>query len=376
MIITDVRTITLSCPLDKPVETSFGKMTDRTNMLILIDTDKGFTGIGETWVNYPHWAADERRITVQKGLRPLLIGEDPENISFLWNKMYLNTLRSGAGFQYGSKGPLYQAISGVDIALWDILGKKLNVPVYKLLGGKLCSKVKAYASGLSSSNFEECIDKSLRAGYSAFKLKVGFDKKSDILAAKAIRKLIGDSRMLMADANQGWGDALEALDNIKHLADYQIEFIEEPVPANRLMDLKRIKDSRITAVAGGENLYARYGFRDSLTNEVLSIVQPDVTKTGGISEARIICQMANAWQLPFAPHMFGSAVGLAASLHLLASVPNGLYMEVDASQNPLLTNLLKERFFRFEDGYIVFADDRPGLGIELSTDFIREFQKD
>lgn len=373
MKIIDVKTITISCPLKKHVEMSFGKMTMRTNVLIQIDTDEGISGIGESWTNYPHWAPDERKITVEKALKPLLIGEDPTNISYLWNKMYISLLKSGAGYQYESKGPLYQSMSGVDVALWDILGKKMNVPVYQLLGGKVCSKVKAYASGLAPQNYEECIEKGKREGYSAFKLRVGFDKNTDLQTLKAIRDLIGYEDLLFTDANQGWNNAQEALCNIKHYEDYHVAFIEEPVSAGQIAELKKIKDSGILPVAGGENLYARFGFKDTLTNEALSIVQPDITKTGGLSEARIICQMASAWGLPYAPHMFGTAVGLAASLHLMASVPGGLYMEVDASPNLALTDLLADTFYKFENGCFIIGDDKPGLGIKLNMDMVEQY---
>lgn len=375
MKITGVKTIILSYPLDKPVTTSFGQMHSRTNMLVVIETDEGISGIGETWTNFPHWAAEERKITVEQGIKPLLMGENPLNISYLWEKMYKSLMKSGAGLQWGARGPLIQAISGVDIALWDILGKKLNTPIYQLLGGKVQDQIKAYASGLGPGDFGGYIEDSLSRGYTAFKLKVGFGRDLDLHNLKAVREMIGHGRTLMIDANQGWIDADEAIEHLKLYTDYNPAFIEEPVPADQLADLKKIKDSRIMPVAGGENVYTRQEFKRVFTAGALNIIQPDITKTGGLSEARHICTMAWAWNLPFAPHMFGTAVGLAASLQLLASTPNGLFMEVDANPNPLRTDLLAEASFSFENGCFVLADNIPGLGIKLNMDVLKEYER-
>ncbi|MFZ5642634.1 MAG: mandelate racemase/muconate lactonizing enzyme family protein [Bacillota bacterium] len=375
MKITDIKTIILSYPLSKPVTTSFGSMKSRTNVLIRIDTDEGISGIGETWTNFPHWAPEERKITVEEGIKPLLLNENPLNISFLWEKMYRSLMKSGAGLQWGAKGPLMQAISGVDIALYDIVGKKYNIPAYQLLGGKISNRVTAYASGLGPREYEGYVENSLERGYCAFKLKVGFGKELDLQNLKTMRELIGYERKLYLDANQGWSSAREAIEHLRFYKKYEPEFIEEPVPAELLNDLKKIKDNGIMPVAGGENIYSRYGFKGSLLKEALDIMQPDITKTGGLSESRIICQMAQAWGVPYAPHMFGTAVGLAASLHLLASTPNGLFMEVDANPNPLLTDLLEETFYTFKDGSFVLADEKPGLGIKLNMDVVKEFER-
>jgi L-alanine-DL-glutamate epimerase-like enolase superfamily enzyme len=267
-----------------------------------------------------------------------------------------------------------QAISGADIALWDILGKSLNAPVYRLLGGKNAGPIAAYASGLGPEAFEPYVEASLRNGYTDFKLKVGFGIDLDLRNLKTMRKLIGPDRKLMIDANQAWRNAAEALDHLERYREFDLSLIEEPVPADRHAELRKIRDRRIAPLAGGENIYGRTGFRETLCAGALDLVQPDLTKSGGISECRIISQMAWAWETPYAPHMFGTAVGQAASLHLLAATPNGLFMEVDANPNPLLNNLLKENAFAFRDGGFHFVEERPGLGIELDETAVREFE--
>jgi D-galactarolactone cycloisomerase len=373
MKIVNVRTLTLSCPLPAPVETSFGRMVNRVNTLILIDTDTGLTGVGETWTNYPAWAPDERRLTVEHGVKPLLLGENPLEPARLSHKMLRSLLRSGAGRQWGAKGVLHQAVSGADMALWDLTGKHYGLPVYRLFGGKCLDDVQAYASGLGPKDFEGHVEQARAKGYTAFKLKVGFGMDVDTANLRALRGLIGDEGRLMIDANQGWDDAGEALRHLRKYVDYGPEFIEEPVPAELLGELRAIREAGLLPVAGGENVYGRTGFKEVLAARALDILQPDVTKVGGLTEAKAACEMALAWGLPFAPHMFGTAVGLAASLHLLASVPGGRIMEVDSTVNPFMNDLFSESFYKFERGRFVFADERPGLGFELNQDVVKQY---
>lgn len=372
MKVNDLKPVILSSPLDKPVRTSFGTMTSRPGMLVEIETDEGIVGVGESWVNFPHWAWEERRATLLQGIRPLILGEDPRDIQRIRGKLFRALFRGGAGLQWGAPGPLMQAISGVDIALWDILGKSLECPIYRLLGGAPPAAIPAYASGLGPQDFEEPVLRSLRQGFSAFKLKVGFGRKEDLHNLRLMRDLIGDRAKLMIDVNQAWRNADEALAHLEAYREFELEWVEEPVPAERLADLRRIRRSARIPVAGGENLYGRRGFHRAFASGALDVVQPDLTKTGGITEGRIVCEMAACWELPFAPHMFGTAVGQAASLHLMAATPGGLWMEVDATPNPLLQRLVKRSSFRLENGAFQVQDEMPGLGIELDKEVIRE----
>lgn len=372
MKITDLRPLILSGPLDKPVRTSFGTMTSRPAVLVEIETDEGIVGVGESWVNFPHWAWEERRASLLQGIRPLVLGEDPRDILHIHSKLLRALFRGGAGLQWGAPGPLMQAISGVDIALWDILGKRLGCPIYRLLGGAPRGEIPAYASGLGPQELEEPVRRSLQQGFSAFKLKVGFGRKEDLYNLGLMRDLIGSRAKLMIDANQAWRDADEALGHLKSYREFNIEWVEEPVPAEHLADLQRIRRSIKLPVAGGENLYGRQGFLGALAAGALDVVQPDLTKTGGITEGRIVCEMAACWDLPFAPHMFGTAVGQAASLQLLAAVPGGLCMEVDVTPNPLLQGILKRSSFVLAQGAFQLQNEMPGLGIELDKEVIRE----
>ncbi len=375
MKITDLKAIVLSAPLARPVKTSFGSMDRRPGLLVAIETDEGISGVGESWVNFPHWAWEERRATLLRGIRPLLLGEEPRDIGRLREKLFRSLLRGGAGLQWGAPGPLMQAISGVEIALWDLLGKSLGCPVYRLLGGGPHGAIPAYASGLGPADFEDSVRECLEQGFTAFKLKVGFGRGQDLANLRRMRDLIGDRSQLMIDANQAWRDADEALDHLEAYREFAPVWIEEPVPADRLSELRRIRRARLMPVAGGENYYGRRDFRRALAAGALDIVQPDLTKTGGIAEARAVCEWAACWEIPYAPHMFGTAVGQAASLHLLAALPGGLRMEVDATPNPLLRDIVRRSSFRWIDGAFVAREEMPGLGLELDKEVIRELEE-
>lgn len=369
MKIAEVKITVLKVPLSEPIKASFGQMTHRMSALVHLATDSGITGVGETWINFPPWNYKERAATVTEGLRPLLLGEDPLRISYLWSKMYRGLL--GPFRQYGCESALLQAISGADLALWDIAGKILETPVYQLLGGKFNEKIEAYASGLGPKLFPDIIESCLHKGYRAFKLKVGFGKELDESNLKTLRELIGDDSTLMIDANQAW-DVQEALDRISAYEKYDLLFVEEPLPARDLAGYRELVGKSPVPIAGGENIYGKENFKQALEHNCLDIVQPDITKTGGLSEARDICSLAASWRLPYALHMFGNAVGLAATLHLATALPGGLFQETDANPNPLREELLSEAL-RFADGCFHLSE-KPGLGVELNEDVIKEYE--
>ena len=369
MKITDVRVISLAVPLEKPVLMSFGTMTHRKSCLVHVETDQGIDGWGESFVNHPYWALDERKITIEKGIKPLVMGEDPLEIEKLWNKMYgvLNTI----GLQAGARGQYMQAISGVDIALWDIKGKSLGVPVYELLGGKLLEQAEVYASGLGPNNLEEQILGCSRYGIRAFKVKVGFGRDTDINNVKQSRAVMGTTGKLMLDANMAWTEE-EALRMVEHLKPYDIEWLEEPCRCDDVEALAHVTSKSPVKIAGGENVYCRDGFQRALKQHIFEIAQPDVTKTGGISEVHLICRMANANGMNWAPHFFGNAVGLAATLHVFAAISGGMIVELDANPNPLRTGLLEDPI-EIVNG-MVEIPNLPGLGITLNQSLLQEFR--
>jgi len=369
MKIINVETICLAVPLEKPVPMSFGLMTHRKSCLVHIETDEGIDGWGESFTNHPHWALEERKITIDKGLKPLVVGEDPLNINKLLNKMY-NSLNI-IGLQSGARGQFIQAMSGIDIALWDLKGKYHGLPIYEFLGGKIMDKAHVYASGLDPQNLEEQVRDGLACGIQSFKMKVGFGRENDIKSVEKLRSMLGNDKKIMLDANMAWNQT-EALNMIKILKNYHIEWVEEPSRCDYPEEMAFIVDKSEVPIAGGENVYFRDGFRQAFNKNIFNIAQPDVTKTGGISEMACICKMASAWGKPWAPHFFGNGVGLAATLQVYAAISGGMVVELDANPNPLRTQLLK-RPIDIINGMVTIPDG-PGLGIDINEDLLKEYK--
>jgi L-alanine-DL-glutamate epimerase-like enolase superfamily enzyme len=373
MKIVDLETIRLTVPLDEPVVTSFGSMDSRSSLLIRISTDEGLVGLGEAWANFPAWGAEDKALIINHGIKPLLLGKDPRAVNAIWEMMHQALMVSYGGKQLGAPGPIHQAISGVDIALWDIWGQATKLPVYALLGGPVRSRIRAYASGLGPSNFIGHVKQALQSGYEMFKLKVGFGLKKDLQNLTAIRDAIGPEAQLLLDANQAWRDAKESLRHLRQYQPYAPECIEEPVPADQLEEMTELRRQTDLSVAGGENLYGLGQFQKALSAKALDLWQPDITKTGGFTPCRLICGLAAAESIAWAPHMFGSGVGLAASLHLLFGLPGGAFMEVDANPNPLQTKLMDWTFFAFDNGEFTISTEAPGLGISLNQSMVDQY---
>ncbi|MDR3562317.1 MAG: mandelate racemase/muconate lactonizing enzyme family protein [Negativicutes bacterium] len=369
MKITNVEVVCLAVPLEEPVQLSFGRMTYRRSCLVHVETDAGVDGWGESFVNHPFWALEERKITIEQGVRPLVLGEDPLHINKVWEKMYgsLNTL----GLQAGARGQFMQAISGVDIALWDIKGKALGLSVCELLGGKMMDSAEVYASGLGPKNPEKQVRQYADYGIKAFKLKVGFGKAFDTNNIEKTWSAMPQGGRLMLDANMAW-NRKEALEMVEILKNYQIEWLEEPCSCEDVDALAVLTKKSPIPIAGGENVYCQDGFRRAFGQNIFAIAQPDLTKTGGISEMACICQMARACEKPWAPHFFGNAVGLAATLQVFAAIPGGLIVELDANPNPLRTELLSNPL-EIVDGRVSIPAG-PGLGVTINLDTVAKYR--
>ncbi len=342
-------------------------------VIVRVETDAGVTGYGECSAMNPKVI----RSVVADSLAPLLMGENPLEIEGLWEKMYVSTYKLRGQAQ--SMG-----ISGVDIALWDILGKTLDTPVYQLLGGKYRARIRMYASSVargldvpqSAAKARAYID----SGFTAVKVKVGtrwgFDDLPDtaVATATAIRDAIGPDVELMVDANSAYsahtairiGRKLEALD---------VFHFEEPTPFHDIGAMAQIADALDIPVAGGEQDHTRYRFREILEQGAADILQPDVIKAGGLSECKKIAAMADAFGRPVTPHNTNRTIGMAATLHFLASTPNARYSHEctilpDTPQNPIRDAVLREPF-RVVDGHIAVPEG-PGLGIVVDDAILEE----
>lgn len=366
MKITKVEPIVLRVPLDSPVVTSFGMMTSRTCVLVSVEADTGEYGIGEIWNNFPSWGVYEKIATLKHGIEPLVVGEDPRDIGRIHQKL-LKT-HTVMGLQWGALGPIYHSISGVDMALWDLLGKHTGYSVAKLLGGSVRESVGVYASGLGPGTFEELVEQHLEAGVTAFKLKVGKEEQQDIRNLKRMRDILPAQTKLMIDANQAW-QRRTAIHCLQRYKEFDLTWIEEPLRCDDLEGLSLIREVTGIPIAAGENLYGQRNTRMALERNALDIIQPDLSKQGGISECRRMVDLAASWEVPYAPHFLGGAVCLAASVQFVAGIPGSVILELDANPNPFRERLFTKPIV-IVNGHIS-VPEQPGLGFELDEEFVQ-----
>ena len=280
------------------------------------------------------------------------------------------------------------AISGIDIALWDIKGRYFDAPVHQLMGGPLRSEVEAYATGMyrrdDGDPLEYLVEEALgyvADGFKGVKLKIGFDVEGDVAIARAVRQAVGPDIKLMMDANHGY-DVIDAIRMGRMVEDLDIRWFEEPVVPEDLAGYREIKAALKIPLSGGECDYTRYGFRDILATRSIDIIQPDTCAAGGLSECKKIADMAVAHGIRYIPHVWGTGIGLAASLQLLAVLPHNPpgwkptepLLEFDRSEHPFRQAVLKQPLDHVNG--VVQVPTGPGLGIEIDRDGIRRFEVD
>jgi D-galactarolactone cycloisomerase len=284
------------------------------------------------------------------------------------------------------KGVVIEALSGIDIALWDIKGKHFGVPASQLLGGSLRDMVPAYATGLyrrkSGNPIEYLAEEAagyVAEGFKAVKLKVGFGIEEDVRVTRAVRQAVGPEVMLMVDANHAY-DAVAAIRLGRMIEGYDIRWFEEPVPPEDLAGHLAVKAALSIPLAGGECEYTRFGFRDLLAARALDIIQPDTCAAGGLSECKKIADMAVAFGTRYNPHVWGTGIALAASLQLLAVLPAHTpsslapaepMLEFDRTEHPIRQGVLTAPIEH--DRGIVRIPQGPGLGIEVDRDALVRF---
>jgi D-galactarolactone cycloisomerase len=367
MKITDIRTIRLraSLPPDEQFRTRSGPRRYRSAFLIQVETDEGVTGIGSCSGN---GAILEAILT--KVLKPLLLGRDPCLITELWDRIYV-----GAGVRlFGSRGIGVVALSGVDIALWDILGKVKNTPIHQLLSNSPRNKVELYATALYPDQIGGDVEKALSyaaRGFRGVKIKLGFDLDSDLERVRAVRAAVGKEFPLMTDANMGY-DLKVALRAIPLLRECGVGWLEEPLFVEDIDGHAELRSRSQVPIALGENLHTRFAFQEYILRGAVDILQPDVARAGGISEVKEIGTLAEKHGLPLSLHTYGDAVGLAASAHMAAALKNSTVMELDCTYNPLQTALLREPL-KVQGGTLI-PPQGPGLGIELDPDALAKYQ--
>ena len=382
MKITAVRASWLraAIPAARQHVSDFGRNDSFNTCLVEIDTDAGLTGLGEAKVgagNLGNYAATVE--TIDRELAPALVGRDPRDITALWEAMYNGSRahyvpREGRTFPIiGRRGVTVSALSGVDIALWDLLGKSLGQPLWRLLGGRLRERVPAYASGgwAPVGAIGKQLQQYVERGHRAVKMRVGLqDSSVDDSAARVreVRQTLGAEIGLMVDAHGTWS-VRDAQRFARKVVDCDLAWIEEPVSPDNVTGQAEVRASTDIPIASGESEQTRFAFRDLIAARAVDVLQPDVAIAGGITETLRICALATAHGLTVAPHLWGSAILFAAGLHLAVATPSVTLLEFTRGDNPLLNELVEERV-DLRDGY-VYPSDKPGLGLTLNAAFAR-----
>lgn len=355
-----IRSIEAFCyryPLAMPVVTSFGKMLNRPAVIVHAIDEDGVEGWGEAWSNFPAPGAEHRARLVNEVLAPGLVGR-----KFDGPVQAFGALTEGTevlALQCGEPGPFAQAISGIDLALWDLSARRQRLPLWQLLGGQ-SNKIKVYASGINPGGAAQTAEAALRRGHRALKLKVGFGAETDLANLAALRGIVG-AGMLASDANQGWSVA-QATEMLPRLAEFDLRWLEEPIRADRPREeWRRLHALAKMPIAAGENIASIDAFKEVLAEDVLGVVQPDIAKWGGLSVCAGLARDILEAGKTFCPHYLGGGIGLLASAHLLAGVGGDGWLEVDANDNPL-RDLLCGPILNVRDG-TVELDHEPGLGV-------------
>lgn len=380
MKIQDIRVHVLECPLDTPFAFSQGWVNSRSATLVEINTDDGTTGWGEAFsqgLEPPQIAA----AAIEYALKPALLGRNPLDTEVLWHELYNKTR------DYGRTGSVMSAISGVDMALWDIAGQFYQQPVAQLLGGYFRSHVQPYATGFyrieGQGESERLAQEALQHhdnGFTLMKVKLGFGVDDDVDVMHTIAKALqGSDVRLMVDTNHAYGrhDALALGEAIE---EFDLLWYEEPVAPEDPAGYREIKEKLAMPIAGGENEHSAYGYRDWLANGAIDIAQPDLGSCGGFTAAKHIVAMAQAYGVRVNPHVWGSAVAQAASLQLLAALPvtnHNLFaaqpvLEFDTSSHPFRTELVEKPITR--DNNLVEISTQPGLGINVNRQVIDKYR--
>jgi len=359
-------------PMDllQVTEASMGPFTFHGWLIVEIFTDDGHVGIGNAALAPP---------LVKQGidlyLKPWLLGQDPWDIEYLWQHMYRKTMA------FGRKGIGMVAMSAVDIALWDILGKSAKQPVYRLLGGRTKQRIPVYASRLYSVELDELAAEAKRyqdEGYKAMKLRFGWGPvdgaagmQRNVELVRTVRAAIGDGVDLMADAYMGW-----TLDYAKRmlplLEPFHLRWLEEPVIPDDTRGYKELKNYGRIPIAGGEHEFTIFGFRELLENNALDYIQFDTNRVGGISQARKVSALAESFQVPVVPH-----AGQMHNYHVVMASLNSPIAEFFPKVDVEVGNELFWYIFDGEpvpkDGYIDLDDNMPGLGLTVNEQSLKRF---
>ena len=375
--ITEVIAHQLLVNVDEPFTSSRGWYYKTKGALVVeIRTDSGLIGWGDCY-----GPAAVSRAIVESVLKAALIGRDPFDVEVLWEESY-NKIKD-----YGLTGMTISAISGIDIALWDLIGKATGRPIHKLIGGAFRTTLQAYATGLYFKDMDRLIEQAVAEalgyvaqGFKAIKMTIGLGAiAKDIDRVAAVREAIGRDVLLMVDANHCY-TVPQAIAIGRELEKLDIHWFEEPISPEDLDGYVEVTRTLDMAIAGGENEFTKFGFRRILEKRAMDIVQPDVCAAGGITECKKIAALAQASSVQCVPHAWGTAIGLAATMHYLASlpftppclVPVAPMLEYEQTFNPFRDELSSTDLTH--KGGFVTVPNGPGLGIEIDRAVLERYK--
>jgi D-galactarolactone cycloisomerase len=314
-----------------------------------------------------------------KLLEPFVVGQNPLENEVIWNNMYRKTL------DFARRGILVASMSAIDIAIWDLKGKILGLPISTLLGGAHRTNIKPYATGLyfsdynnPSKDFDEEARLYVSKGFKAIKMKVGLGIKADYENVRRMREVIGEDIELMVDSNHAYSFR-EALLLAKKIEPFNISWFEEPISPEFYQQYSELRSKTTIPIAGGECEYLRFGFHQLLRNKSVDIIQPDICSCGGLTEAKRIATLASTYGVDVIPHTWGTSIGIHVALHFISnleSIPGRMMkpdflIEYDQTENSLREKLTYPAI-KMVNGMIE-VPSRPGLGIEIDEDVLREY---
>jgi L-rhamnonate dehydratase len=352
-------------------QSSMKTFTFHSWLVVEVMTDDGLVGIGNAAL-----APIVTKQVIDIHLKPLLLGANPWDTEFLWQHMYRKTMA------FGRKGIGMAAISAVDIALWDLMGKSAKQPVYRLLGGRTKTRIPVYASRLYASPLDELAAEAAKykaEGYKAMKLRFGWGPvdgaagmQRNLELVRTVRETVGDEIDVMADAYMGW-----TLDYAKRmlplLEPFHLRWLEEPVIPDDVRGYAELKAYGRVPIAGGEHEFTSYGFRDMLEARAVDYIQFDTNRVGGISQARKVCALAESFSVPVVPH-----AGQMHNYHVVMASLNSPMAEFFPPVDVEVGNELFWHIFdgepRPKDGLIDLDDQLPGLGVTINEESMKQFQ--
>ncbi len=367
MRIVDVKASPTSFPVapEARVTLGIGRAVKRDAVVVRVTTDDGLVGYGESHHGRAPGAVAH---LVNTTLRQLVMGMDATDVVGLWARVYKMQLGS-----HGMGAAAAIGLSGIDMALWDIRGKATGWPLYRLLGGASRS-IPAYAGGVSLGYQEPAalVDEArmhVQAGYRAVKLRVGDSPARDLARVAAVRRAFGDELTILVDANTGYSVS-DVRQVMPGLEEHRVGWLEEPFPAHDDRSYALAATFGRVPLAAGENHYTRFEFSRLIEDRMITVLQPDLSKTGGVTEALRIAALASAWKLSINPHTSMTGLNMAASIHFLAAIDNAGYFEADVSKNNLFRDRLVSTPYTLDTDGCVRPLEKPGLGVEVDEEFL------